>query len=89
MIVFAISEWLFGAASTPTLLFAARMLGGIGAALIMPAVMAYTADVTSNEERARGMGFINAAITTGFIIGPGIGGSSPSLAFVFLSTLQP
>ncbi|MGW8825720.1 MFS transporter [Paenibacillus lautus] len=74
MIVFAISEWLFGAASTPTLLFAARMLGGIGAALIMPAVMAYTADVTSNEERARGMGFINAAITTGFIIGPGIGG---------------
>ena len=61
-------------ASTPPLLFASRMLGGIGAALIMPAVMAYTADVTSNEERARGMGFINAAITTGFIIGPGIGG---------------
>ncbi|GAB6929659.1 tetracycline resistance MFS efflux pump [Paenibacillus sp. JCM 10914] len=74
MIVFALSEWLFGAANSPVLLFAARMLGGIGAALIMPAVMAYTADVTTNEERARGMGFINAAITTGFIIGPGIGG---------------
>jgi len=40
----------------------------------MPAVMAYTADVTSVEERAKGMGLINAAITTGFIIGPGIGG---------------
>ncbi|MNK46525.1 Tetracycline resistance protein, class C [compost metagenome] len=74
MIIFALSELLFGAASSPVLLFASRMLGGIGAAFIMPAVMAYTADMTSNEERARGMGFINAAITTGFIIGPGIGG---------------
>ncbi|MFX3636744.1 MAG: MFS transporter [Candidatus Pristimantibacillus sp.] len=74
MLIFAISEWLFGVVSAPALLFAARMLGGIGAALIMPAVMAYTADVTTVEERAQGMGFINAAITTGFIIGPGIGG---------------
>ncbi|CAM3530112.1 MULTISPECIES: MFS transporter [Paenibacillus] len=74
MLVFALSEWLFGVANSPVLLFASRMLGGIGAALIMPAVMAYTADVTSKEERAKGMGFINAAITTGFIIGPGIGG---------------
>lgn len=74
MLVFAVSEWLFGAASSPVLLFAARMLGGVGAALIMPAVMAYTADVTSGEERAKGMGLINASITTGFIIGPGIGG---------------
>jgi DHA1 family multidrug resistance protein-like MFS transporter len=74
MIIFAVSEWLFGIANDPTLLFAARMLGGIGAAFIMPAVMAYTADITSDEERGKGMGYINAAITTGFIIGPGIGG---------------
>ncbi|GIO37664.1 tetracycline resistance MFS efflux pump [Paenibacillus antibioticophila] len=74
MIVFALSEWIFGVAVSPVLLFLARMLGGVGAALIMPAVMAYAADVTTNEERAKGMGLINAAITTGFIIGPGIGG---------------
>ncbi|MGO4376521.1 MFS transporter, partial [Paenibacillus sp. MCAF20] len=73
MIVFAVSEWLFGISNGPLFLFVSRMLGGVGAALIMPAVMAYTADVTSNEERAAGMGYINAAITTGFIIGPGIG----------------
>lgn len=72
--LFAVSEWLFGAVSDPALLFVSRIIGGIGAALVMPAVMAYIADVTSNEERAQGMGFINAAITTGFIIGPGIGG---------------
>ncbi|WP_042166393.1 MFS transporter [Paenibacillus gorillae] len=74
MLVFALSEWLFGAVSSPWLLFVSRMLGGVGAALIMPSVMAYAADMTTVEERATGMGFINAAITTGFIIGPGIGG---------------
>ncbi|MFH5184196.1 MFS transporter [Paenibacillus sp. TAB 01] len=74
MLLFTVSEWMFGVVSSPVFLFASRMLGGVGAALIMPAIMAYTADVTSTEERAQGMGFMNAAITTGFIIGPGIGG---------------
>lgn len=74
MLIFAVSEWLFAIANSPTLLFVSRGIGGLGAALIMPSVMAYAADVTSEEERGKGMGFINAAITTGFIIGPGIGG---------------
>lgn len=74
MIVFAVSEALFGFAESPVLLFVSRLLGGISAAMIMPAVMAYAADITTKEQRAKGMGFINAAITTGFIIGPGIGG---------------
>ncbi|WP_274365017.1 MFS transporter [Paenibacillus thermotolerans] len=74
MIVFALSEGLFGISDDAVLLFVSRLLGGISAALIMPAVMAYAADVTTKEERAAGMGYINAAITTGFIIGPGIGG---------------
>ncbi|KPV60578.1 multidrug transporter [Paenibacillus sp. A3] len=72
--VFAFSEVLFGIASSSVLLFVSRLLGGISAAMIMPAVMAYAADITTKEERAAGMGYINAAITTGFIIGPGIGG---------------
>lgn len=74
MLVFAVSEALFGFAESSVLLFVSRLLGGISAAMIMPAVMAYAADITTKEERASGMGFINAAITTGFIIGPGIGG---------------
>lgn len=74
MLIFTISEWLFAIAYAPTLLFISRAIGGLGAALIMPSVMAYAADMTSNEERGSAMGFINAAITTGFIIGPGIGG---------------
>jgi len=50
------------------------MLGGISAAFIMPGVTAYVADITSVQERPKAMGYISAAISTGFIIGPGIGG---------------
>jgi MFS transporter, DHA1 family, multidrug resistance protein len=74
MIVFAGSELIFATANTAPVLFLARILGGLGAAMIMPTCMAYMADITTDEERAQGMGFINAAITTGFIIGPGLGG---------------
>ncbi|MFP4979160.1 MFS transporter [Paenibacillus sp. CN-4] len=74
MIVFTLSEVLFGIANEPLMLFLARLLGGASAAMIMPAVMAYAADMTTQDERAAGMGYINAAITTGFVIGPGIGG---------------
>lgn len=42
--------------------------------MVMPAVMAFTSDITTENERAKGMGFVSAAMSTGFIIGPGIGG---------------
>ncbi|MFF2093121.1 MFS transporter [Paenibacillus sp. NPDC058174] len=74
MLVFACAEVIFGLADSALLLFVSRMLGGISGALIMPAVMAYAADITTEEERAKGMGFINASISTGYIIAPGIGG---------------
>ncbi|MDI4647944.1 MFS transporter [Cohnella hashimotonis] len=74
MFVFAASEGLFGIAQSPLLMFVSRALGGLSAAMIMPAVMAYAADITTDEERAAGMGYVNASITTGFIIGPGLGG---------------
>ena len=74
LLVFALSEWMFGASNTIFFLFFARILGGVGAALSMPAIFAYVADVTSDEERGKAMGIVTAALTTGFIIGPGIGG---------------
>ncbi len=64
LLLFALSEWMFGTVSSLPLLFLARMLGGVSTALVMPAVMAYTADITSDSERAKGMGYINATITT-------------------------
>ena len=74
MLVFAISELIFGLGHTVNWLYFSRGLGGIAAALIMPSVTAYVADVTTIEERPKAMGFVSAAISGGFIIGPGVGG---------------
>jgi DHA1 family tetracycline resistance protein-like MFS transporter len=55
------------------LVFLARIVGGIAGANI-PTAQAYIADVTTSENRARGMGMVGAAFGLGFIFGPAIGG---------------
>ncbi|MCV9888583.1 MFS transporter [Metabacillus halosaccharovorans] len=72
LFIFGISELLFGVGNTLSVLFLSRILGGISAAFIMPAVTAFIADTTSLETRPKALGYMSAAISTGFIIGPGI-----------------
>lgn len=55
-------------------LFVARGLAGIATANLGTA-SAYIADVTTPEERSKGMGLIGMAFGLGFILGPGIGGA--------------
>lgn len=74
MLIFAVSELIFGLGQVVSWLYISRGLGGIAAALIMPSVTAYVADVTTFEERPKAMGLVSAAISGGFIIGPGVGG---------------
>lgn len=74
LFLFGVSELIFGVGTNVSVLYISRFLGGISAAFIMPGVTAYVADITSVQERAKAMGYISAAISTGFIIGPGIGG---------------
>ncbi|HVR61507.1 MAG TPA: MFS transporter, partial [Polyangia bacterium] len=62
-----------GAANSLVLIFAARIFSGIATANIAVA-QAYIADVTTPENRARGMGIIGMAFGLGFIIGPFVGG---------------
>ena len=64
---------LFGWAPSLLWLFVARLGAGVFAANISTA-MAYIADMTSRENRAKGMGLIGAAFGIGFIIGPAVGG---------------
>ena len=58
-----------------TLFFAGRLLGGIMGGNISVAIAA-VADVTSRENRSKGMGIVGVAFGLGFLIGPGIGGFS-------------
>lgn len=74
LLLFAISEYLFGIGKNVEILFLSRILGGISAAFIMPAVTAYIADITTIQKRPKALGYMSAAISTGFIAGPGVGG---------------
>lgn len=74
LFLFGSSELIFGLGTNVSMLYLSRALGGISAAFIMPGVTAYVADITSVQERQKAMGYLSAAISTGFIIGPGIGG---------------
>lgn len=74
LFIFAFSELLFGIGKTIEVLFVSRILGGVSGAFIMPAVTAFIADITTLKTRPKALGYMSAAINTGFIVGPGIGG---------------
>jgi DHA1 family tetracycline resistance protein-like MFS transporter len=69
----AASYVLFGFSHSMALLFASRLLAGFFGANISTA-QAYIADVTTPENRAKGMGLVGAAFGLGFTFGPLIGG---------------
>jgi MFS family permease len=64
---------VLGFSNTLVLLFVARVWTGAATANIAVA-QAYIADVTSAENRAKGMGLIGLAFGLGFILGPFFGG---------------
>ncbi|HEX9982339.1 MAG TPA: MFS transporter [Thermoanaerobaculia bacterium] len=64
---------MFGFTRTLLVLFLSRVIAGIGGANIGTA-QAYISDVTSEEDRAKGMGLIGAAFGLGFILGPPLSG---------------
>lgn len=67
------SYLLFAYAGSMPMLFVARLLAGFFGANISTAA-AYIADVTTPENRAKGMGLIGAAFGLGFTFGPFLGG---------------
>ncbi|HQY65864.1 MAG TPA: MFS transporter [Pyrinomonadaceae bacterium] len=69
----AVGYFVLGIAGTLTVVFVGRILGGITGGSISTA-QAYIADVTSKENRAKGMGLFGAAFGLGFILGPAIAG---------------
>lgn len=81
----ALSFFLMAVSDQLWMLFAARIIGGFLSSANMPTTMAYVADITTPENRAKGMGIIGASIGLGFIFGPAIGGvfSKTSLSLPF------
>src|SRR5213595_217597 len=69
----AIGFLVLGFATTLWMLFVGRIIDGISGGNISTA-QAYIADITTPENRAKGMGMIGAAFGLGFTLGPAIGG---------------
>jgi len=72
----AVAFLVFGFANAVWLLFASRIVQGLGGGTT-GVIQAYVAEVTEPANRARGLGWISASTSAGVMIGPAIG----SLAF--------
>ena len=64
---------IFAFTHTYFVLIISRIVGGIGGSSIGVA-QAYIADITTKEDRSKGMGMIGAAFGLGFVFGPLMGG---------------
>ena len=84
----AVGYFVFGSATSLVGLFAGRLIAGVAGATI-PTAQAYIADVTTPENRAKGMGLIGAAFGLGFILGPALGGVLAPLGKPLGDWLQP
>ena len=71
---YVIAQVLFGLATSMWLLYAARILGGILSSATLPVSAAYVSDLTTDEERGRGMAWLGTATSLGFVVGPALGG---------------
>lgn len=69
----AIGYVIFAFTNSFMLLLISRVVAGIGGSSVAVA-QAYIADITTKEDRSKGMGLIGAAFGLGFVFGPLIGG---------------
>jgi MFS transporter, DHA1 family, multidrug resistance protein len=74
MFLSGLSDFIFAVSPNLILLYIARLIGGIGLGFMIPSILAYVADVTTTETRAKGMGYLSASMNLGMVLGPGIGG---------------
>ncbi|CAM3653908.1 MFS transporter [Marinicrinis lubricantis] len=72
---FSASFFIFGIGTESLpLMYVSRILGGMFSGAVTSCAVAYVADITSEENRTKGMGLVGMSIGTGFVFGPVIGG---------------
>ncbi|MEH6991933.1 MFS transporter [Neobacillus drentensis] len=69
-----LSMFIFYFSNSIWVLYTSRAVGGIGCAMLVPAIFAYIADITTMDQRAKGNSLVSAAMSLGIVVGPGIGG---------------
>ena len=74
LIGFVIMQLLTGLATSLTMLYVARIFGGIFTSAVIPVSNAYLSDITSEKRRTKIMAWSGVAISSGVVFGPVIGG---------------
>jgi EmrB/QacA subfamily drug resistance transporter len=69
LVVFGVASAAAGAAPSSEVMIAARLLGGVGAAMIMPVTLAVITSTFPDEERSRAIGVWTAVAGGGGILG--------------------
>lgn len=83
LLITATSYIIFSFTNSLAVLIFSRILAGLGGSNI-GAAQAYIADITTKEDRSKGMGLIGAAFGLGFVIGPFVGGLLSSYGYSFV-----
>ncbi len=71
---YVVAQVMFGLSRSLWLLYAARIVGGILSSATLPVSAAYVVDMTTKEERSRGMAWLGTAVSLGVVVGPALGG---------------
>ena len=65
IVVFALGEFIFAAGNHLWLFNLSRVIDGLSAAMFVPTSMALAADITTERERAKVIGWLSAAFSGG------------------------
>ena len=76
---YGLVAFLYVFASTLPQVFVVRLLHGLGAGMIWPALSAFVIDLSPVERRGETMGVLSAVEMVGFAVGPFLGGVLYSL----------
>jgi len=75
LVGFSLSFWLFSLFfDSLFMLYLSRVIGGLFSGALYAAVTGFAADLSTEENRNKYMGFLGMSIGLGFIFGPAIGG---------------
>ena len=74
LVGFVVMNLLTGLATSLSMLYMARIIGGIFTSAVIPVSNAYLSDITSEKRRTKIMAWSGVAISSGVIFGPVLGG---------------
>jgi len=81
LLINALGYVIFAFTTSYLILLVSRIVAGVGGSSIAVA-QAYIADVTTKEDRSKGMGLIGSAFGLGFVFGPLMGGFLSKLGYM-------